>query len=50
MKVKKSKEKEKIKLNKLGYPVNDPYGLIAAFVNVIPPMTVFGKNNDRKKI
>ena len=42
MKVKKSK-KEKIKLNKLGYPVNDPYGLIAAFVNVIPPMTVFGK-------
>jgi len=25
------KKKEKVELNCLGYPVNDPYGLIAAF-------------------
>lgn len=25
------KKKEKVELNNLGYPVNDPYGLIAAF-------------------
>jgi|TARA_R100000479_G_C6314504_1_gene175284 hypothetical protein len=27
----KKKKKEKVELNCLGYPVNDPYGLIAAF-------------------
>ena len=27
----KKKNKEKVELNCLGYPVNDPYGLIAAF-------------------
>ena len=43
MKKKKIIKKEKEKLNHLGYPINDPYGLVAAFINVIPPMTVFGK-------
>jgi len=33
----------KKEINELGYPFNDPYGLVAAFWNVIPPMTVFGK-------
>ena len=28
---KKKKEIKNKKLNELGYPVNDPYGLIAAF-------------------
>ena len=28
---KKKKENKNSKLNELGYPVNDPYGLIAAF-------------------
>ena len=28
---KKKKEIKKKKLNELGYPVNDPYGLFAAF-------------------
>ena len=27
----KKKKKEKVELNCLGYPVNDPYGLIEAF-------------------
>ena len=27
----KKKKKENVELNCLGYPVNDPYGLIAAF-------------------
>ena len=39
------KPKIKIELNHLGYPVNDPYGLVAAFCNTIAPMTVFGNNN-----
>ncbi|BAQ91885.1 hypothetical protein [uncultured Mediterranean phage uvMED] len=30
-KKKETKKKEKVELNCLGYPVNDPYGLIAAF-------------------
>jgi len=30
-----------IKLNELGYPVNDPYGLSAAFCNEKAPFTVF---------
>jgi len=29
--VKKIKAKPKVELNHLGYPVNDPYGLVAAF-------------------
>jgi hypothetical protein len=29
--VKKIKAKPKVQLNNLGYPVNDPYGLAAAF-------------------
>ena len=29
--VKKIKAKPKVKLNNLGYPINDPYGLVAAF-------------------
>ena len=29
-------------INELGYPVNDPYGLVAAFWNEEAPMTVFG--------
>jgi len=29
--IKKIKAKPKVKLNHLGYPVNDPYGLAAAF-------------------
>ena len=33
--------KIKIELNCLGYPVNDPYGLVAAFWNEKAPMTVF---------
>ena len=37
--------KIKIELNCLGYPLNDPYGLVAAFCNTIAPMTVFGNNN-----
>ena len=43
---KKIKLPPKIKkeVNELGYPINDPYGLVAAFMNVIAPMTVFGKN------
>mgnify|MGYP000477554313 CR=1 FL=1 len=28
-------------LNELGYPVNDPYGLSAAFCNEKAPFTVF---------
>ena len=28
---KKKKENKKPKLNELGYPINDPYGLFAAF-------------------
>lgn len=41
---KKIKQPPKIKkeVNELGYSFNDPYGLVAAFCNVIPPMTVFG--------
>jgi len=30
-KKKETKKKKKVELNCLGYPVNDPYGLIAAF-------------------
>ena len=30
--VKKIKAKAKVKLNHLGYPLDDPYGLAAAFV------------------
>jgi hypothetical protein len=30
-KKKETKKKKKVELNHLGYPVNDPYGLIAAF-------------------
>jgi hypothetical protein len=30
-KKKEIKKKKKVELNCLGYPVNDPYGLIAAF-------------------
>ena len=29
------------KLNELGYPVNDPYGLAAAFCSTKGPFTVF---------
>ena len=29
-------------INELGYPTNDPYGLVAAFWNEEAPMTVFG--------
>ena len=36
------KKKEKVKLNCLGYPVNDPYGLIAAFYKAFG-----GKQNAR---
>ena len=43
--VKKIKAKPKVELNHLGYPLNDPYGLVAAFCNTIAPMTVFGNNN-----
>jgi len=43
-KKKEIKKKKKVELNCLGYPLDDPYGLVAAFINVIPPMTVFGKN------
>jgi len=39
------KPKIKIELNHLGYPLNDPYGLVAAFCDTIAPMTVFGNNN-----
>ena len=35
----------KTELNCLGYPLNDPYGLVAAFCDTIAPMTVFGNNN-----
>jgi len=31
----------KIELNHLGYPLDDPYGLVAAFWNEKAPMTVF---------
>ena len=31
----------KTELNHLGYPLNDPYGLVAAFCNEKAPMTVF---------
>ncbi|WP_296317847.1 hypothetical protein [Winogradskyella sp. UBA3174] len=31
----------KIELNHLGYPLDDPYGLVAAFCNEKAPMTVF---------
>ena len=43
--------KIKIELNCLGYPLNDPYGLVAAFCDTIAPMTVFGNNNvtDKKR-
>ena len=37
--------KIKTELNHLGYPLNDPYGLVAAFCDTIAPMTVFGNNN-----
>jgi hypothetical protein len=30
-----------VKLNELGYPVNDPYGLAAAFCSTKGPFTVF---------
>jgi hypothetical protein len=30
-------------LNELGYPLNDPYGLVAAFWNEEAPMTIFGE-------
>jgi len=43
--VKKIKAKTKVELNHLGYPLNDPYGLVAAFCDTIAPMTVFGNNN-----
>ena len=43
--VKKIKAKPKVELNHLGYPLNDPYGLVAAFCDTIAPMTVFGNNN-----
>mgnify|MGYP003117156783 FL=1 len=33
--------KIKTELNHLGYPLNDPYGLVAAFWNEKAPMTVF---------
>jgi len=33
------------KVNNLGYPLNDPYGLVAAFCNTIAPMTIFGNKN-----
>jgi len=36
------KKKEKVELNCLGYPVNDPYGLIAAFYRAFG-----GKQNAR---
>ena len=36
------KKKEKVELNCLGYPVNDPYGLIAAFYRAFG-----GKKNAR---
>jgi len=39
--VKKIKAKTKVELNHLGYPLNDPYGLVAAFWNEKAPMTVF---------
>jgi len=42
-KIIKQPPKIKKEVNKLGYPLDDPYGLIASFINVIPPMTVFGK-------
>ena len=29
------------KLNELGYPVNDPYGLTAAFCSTKAPFTIF---------
>lgn len=43
-KIIKQPPKIKKEFNELGYLLNDPYGLVAAFINVIPPMTVFGKN------
>lgn len=39
-----NKPKPRPKLNELGYTLDDPYGLVAAFCNIIPPMTVFGKD------
>jgi|TARA_R110002124_G_scaffold93554_2_gene237193 hypothetical protein len=30
-------------VNELGYPMDDPYGLVAAFWNEEAPMTVFGE-------
>jgi len=30
-------------VNELGYPMDDPYGLVAAFWNKEAPMTVFGE-------
>jgi hypothetical protein len=33
--------KIKTELNHLGYPLSDPYGLVAAFCNEKAPMTVF---------
>ena len=30
-------------VNELGYPMDDPYGLVAAFCNEEAPMTVFGE-------
>ena len=41
--VKKIKAKPKVQLNNLGYPVNDPYGLAAAF------WTIFTKPTEDKK-
>ena len=41
-KIVKKKKKEKVQLNNLGYPVNDPYGLIAAFYKAFG-----GKNGSR---
>ena len=41
--VKKIKAKPKVELNHLGYPVNDPYGLAAAF------WTIFTKPTEDKK-
>ena len=39
--VKEPKIRPKKELNCLGYPLNDPYGLVAAFWNEKAPMTVF---------
>ena len=42
-KIKKPKTKPKVKLNCIGYPEDDPYGLIAAF------WTIFTKPTENKK-